>query len=100
MAHAPPRRPGRRHPARRRAVTGINPWQTFVPGACIFLAVLSCNFVGEGVRDLTLRRQQLVGVGLRVRKNERRLLDRLVNLDAPGEGIDTRPESYPQDVGL
>jgi ABC-type dipeptide/oligopeptide/nickel transport system permease subunit len=30
----------------------VNPWQTFVPGACIFLAVLSCNFIGEGVRDL------------------------------------------------
>jgi len=30
----------------------INPWQTFVPGACIFLAVLSCNFIGEGIRDL------------------------------------------------
>ena len=29
-----------------------NPWQTFVPGACIFLAVLSCNFIGEGLRDL------------------------------------------------
>ena len=25
----------------------INLWQTFVPGACIFLAVLSCNFIGE-----------------------------------------------------
>ncbi len=30
----------------------VNPWQTFVPGACIFLAVLSCNFTGEGLRDL------------------------------------------------
>jgi ABC-type dipeptide/oligopeptide/nickel transport system permease subunit len=30
----------------------VNPWQTFVPGACIFLAVLSCNFIGEGLRDL------------------------------------------------
>jgi len=30
----------------------INPWQTFVPGACIFLAVLSCNFIGEGIRDV------------------------------------------------
>jgi peptide/nickel transport system permease protein len=30
----------------------VNPWQTFVPGACIFLAVLSCNFIGEGIRDL------------------------------------------------
>jgi len=30
----------------------INPWQTLVPGACIFLAVLSCNFIGEGIRDL------------------------------------------------
>jgi peptide/nickel transport system permease protein len=29
-----------------------NPWQTFVPGVCIFLAVLSCNFIGEGIRDL------------------------------------------------
>ena len=29
-----------------------NPWQTLVPGACIFLAVLSCNFIGEGIRDL------------------------------------------------
>jgi len=28
-----------------------NPWQTFVPGVCIFLAVLSCNFVGDGLRD-------------------------------------------------
>jgi ABC-type dipeptide/oligopeptide/nickel transport system permease subunit len=30
----------------------VNPWQTFVPGICIFLAVLSCNFIGEGFRDL------------------------------------------------
>jgi ABC-type dipeptide/oligopeptide/nickel transport system permease subunit len=30
----------------------VNPWQTLVPGACIFLAVLSCNFIGEGIRDL------------------------------------------------
>jgi peptide/nickel transport system permease protein len=30
----------------------VNPWQTFVPGVCIFLAVLSCNFIGEGFRDL------------------------------------------------
>lgn len=30
----------------------ISPWQTFVPGACIFLAVLSCNFIGYGIRDL------------------------------------------------
>jgi ABC-type dipeptide/oligopeptide/nickel transport system permease subunit len=29
-----------------------NPWQTFVPGVCIFLAVLSCNFVGDGLRDV------------------------------------------------
>jgi ABC-type dipeptide/oligopeptide/nickel transport system permease subunit len=29
-----------------------NPWQTFVPGACIFIAVLSCNFVGDGLRDV------------------------------------------------
>jgi peptide/nickel transport system permease protein len=29
-----------------------NPWQTFVPGVFIFLAVLSCNFVGDGLRDL------------------------------------------------
>ncbi len=29
-----------------------NPSQTFVPGAFIFLAVLSCNFVGDGLRDL------------------------------------------------
>ncbi len=29
-----------------------NPWLTLVPGACIFLAVLSCNFIGEGIRDL------------------------------------------------
>ena len=29
-----------------------NPWLTFVPGTCIFLAVLSCNFIGEGIRDL------------------------------------------------
>lgn len=29
-----------------------NPWQTVVPGSCIFLAVLSCNFIGEGVRDV------------------------------------------------
>jgi ABC-type dipeptide/oligopeptide/nickel transport system permease subunit len=28
-----------------------NPWQTFVPGVCIFLAVLACNFVGDGLRD-------------------------------------------------
>jgi peptide/nickel transport system permease protein len=28
-----------------------NPWQTFVPGVCIFLAVLSCNFIGDGLRD-------------------------------------------------
>jgi peptide/nickel transport system permease protein len=30
----------------------VNPWQAFVPGACIFLAVLSCNFIGDGLRDL------------------------------------------------
>ncbi len=30
----------------------VNPWQTFVPRAYIFLAVLSCNFIGEGLRDL------------------------------------------------
>jgi peptide/nickel transport system permease protein len=30
----------------------LNPWQTFVPGVCIFLAVLSCNFIGDGLRDL------------------------------------------------
>ena len=30
----------------------VNPWQTFVPGMCIFIAVLSCNFIGEGMRDL------------------------------------------------
>jgi peptide/nickel transport system permease protein len=29
-----------------------NPWQAFVPGLCIFHAVLSCNFVGDGLRDL------------------------------------------------
>ena len=29
-----------------------NPWQTFVPGVCIFLAVLSCNFIGDGLRDV------------------------------------------------
>jgi peptide/nickel transport system permease protein len=30
----------------------VNSWQTFVPGVCIFLAVLSCNFIGDGLRDL------------------------------------------------
>jgi peptide/nickel transport system permease protein len=30
----------------------VNAWQAFVPGTCIFLAVLSCNFVGDGLRDL------------------------------------------------
>ena len=30
----------------------VNPWQACVPGACIFLAVLSCNFIGDGLRDL------------------------------------------------
>ena len=30
----------------------VNPLQAFVPGACIFLAVLSCNFIGDGLRDL------------------------------------------------
>ncbi len=30
----------------------LNPWQTFVPGVSIFLAVLSCNFIGDGLRDL------------------------------------------------
>ncbi len=30
----------------------VNPWQTLVPGLCIFLAVLSCNFIGDGLRDL------------------------------------------------
>lgn len=29
-----------------------NPWQTLVPGVCIFLAVLSCNFIGDGLRDV------------------------------------------------
>jgi peptide/nickel transport system permease protein len=29
-----------------------NAWQTFVPGVCIFLTVLSCNFIGDGLRDL------------------------------------------------
>jgi ABC-type dipeptide/oligopeptide/nickel transport system permease subunit len=30
----------------------VNPWQTFVPGLCIFLAVLGCNFLGDGLRDV------------------------------------------------
>ncbi len=30
----------------------INPWQSFAPGACIFLAVLACNFLGDGLRDM------------------------------------------------
>ena len=29
----------------------VNPWQALVPGVSIFLAVLSCNFVGDGLRD-------------------------------------------------
>jgi ABC-type dipeptide/oligopeptide/nickel transport system permease subunit len=30
----------------------INPWQSLVPGAFIFLAVLSFNFIGDGLRDV------------------------------------------------
>jgi peptide/nickel transport system permease protein len=30
----------------------VNPWQAFVPGVAIFLAILSCNFIGDGLRDL------------------------------------------------
>ena len=29
-----------------------NPWQSIAPGAFIFLAVLSFNFIGDGLRDL------------------------------------------------
>src|SRR5204863_248812 len=37
----------------------VNSWQTFVPGVCILLAVLSCNFIGDGLRDLLDRRVPL-----------------------------------------
>jgi ABC-type dipeptide/oligopeptide/nickel transport system permease subunit len=30
----------------------INPWQSLIPGAFIFLAVLSFNFIGDGLRDV------------------------------------------------
>jgi peptide/nickel transport system permease protein len=30
----------------------VNSWQTFVPGECIILDVLSCIFIGDGLRDL------------------------------------------------
>jgi peptide/nickel transport system permease protein len=30
----------------------VNPWQVFVPGVAIFLAILSCNFIGDGLRDV------------------------------------------------
>lgn len=29
----------------------INPWLSIIPGAFIFLAVLGCNFLGDGLRD-------------------------------------------------
>jgi peptide/nickel transport system permease protein len=46
----------------------VNPWQTFVPGACIFLAVLSCNFIGEGLRDLLDPRERTRRGALGLRK--------------------------------
>lgn len=30
----------------------INPWQSFIPGALIFAAVLGFNFLGDGARDV------------------------------------------------
>jgi ABC-type dipeptide/oligopeptide/nickel transport system permease subunit len=40
----------------------INPWQSVIPGALIFLAVLSFNFIGDGLRDmLDPRQRQLRG---------------------------------------
>ena len=30
----------------------INPSASFAPGACIFVAVLACNFLGDGLRDM------------------------------------------------
>jgi ABC-type dipeptide/oligopeptide/nickel transport system permease subunit len=42
----------------------INPWQSIIPGAFIFLAVLSFNFIGDGLRDVLdprQRRRRLAG---------------------------------------
>lgn len=40
----------------------INPWQSVIPGLFIFLAVLSFNFIGDGLRDmLDPRQRQLRG---------------------------------------
>ncbi len=36
----------------------VNPWQSIIPGAFIFLAVLSFNFIGDGLRDLLDPRQR------------------------------------------
>jgi ABC-type dipeptide/oligopeptide/nickel transport system permease subunit len=36
----------------------VNPWQSIGPGAFIFLAVLSFNFIGDGLRDLLDPRQR------------------------------------------
>ncbi|MGH9173254.1 MAG: ABC transporter permease [Vicinamibacterales bacterium] len=42
----------------------LNPWQSIVPGAFIFLAILSFNFIGDGLRDaLDPRQRRLRGVG-------------------------------------
>lgn len=36
----------------------VNPWLSIIPGAFIFLAVLSFNFIGDGLRDLLDPRQR------------------------------------------
>jgi ABC-type dipeptide/oligopeptide/nickel transport system permease subunit len=42
----------------------LNPWQSIVPGAFIFLAILSFNFIGDGLRDaLDPRQRHVRGVG-------------------------------------
>ena len=36
----------------------LRPWQWVPPGVCIFLAVLSINFIGDGLRDAFDARQK------------------------------------------
>jgi peptide/nickel transport system permease protein len=35
-----------------RGYLEIVPWMAMAPGAAIFLTVLGCNFLGDGVRDV------------------------------------------------
>lgn len=37
--------------ANNLATLTLRPWQWVPAGACIFLAVLSINFIGDGLRD-------------------------------------------------